>query len=449
MRVIVVGAGRAGRIVLDALIAQHHEVCMVDHDPGAVALIEENYDVAIVDGYGANATVLAGAGCQRAELVVALTNNDETNLVAAQTALSLGARRAIARVQGEGWAGLGGGSGVEQQVLGVDVVFHPRVLVAREMARIARSHGALEVLDLADDAIEVVKLPVAESSRYANKALSRLGMPRDVKVGAVVRTGELFVPGGADVLLPGDEVYLLGRHAAIDAVQEHITDVAVASKVAIVGGRVTGAALARMLAKKRSQVTVIERDPDIAGRLAEALPDVTVVVGEYTDLALMKEHRIDAVDFFAAVTVDEEVNLLAGLLARKLGVPRVATVVQRPEFLPIYHQIGIDVVLSPHTMSAEQVVRNCRDELVNSLTLLGEGDAEVVELRVPPKARIIGRPLSKVRFPRGAIICALVKPSGVVVPGGDDQIEAGDTAVVLTTTAAMDAVIWHFKRGLL
>ncbi len=448
MRVVVVGVGRAGRGVLATLLAQHHLVTVVDNDPSSVAFVEEHFDVGIVAGYGANPKVLADAGCADADLVVALTDQDETNLVAAQTALSLGARRAIARVQGEGWADLGGGDGIQPGVLGVNLVFHPRVLVAREMARVARSHGALEVIDLAEDAIEVVKLPVAGSSRYASKVLSRLGLPRDMIVGAVVRDGELFVPGGADVLLPGDEVYLLGRREAIDAVQEHITDVAVAGRVAIVGGGVTGFALARMLSGMDTRVMLIDKDPDVAERLAEELPKVTVIVGDGTDLELMREHRVEDCDFLAAVTEDEEVNLLAGLLASKLGVKRVATVVHRTEFHAIYHQIGIDVVLSPHTMAEEQVVRNCRDELVRSLTVLGGGAAEVVELVVGPQARIAGKTLMQVRFPRGAIVCALVKGTGVVVPRGSDIIEPGDTAVVLTTPEAFDAMAWHFKKGL-
>lgn len=448
MKVVLIGAGRAGRGVVTALLGLHHDVVVVDNAPDAVRFIEEHHDVGMVQGYGASPKVLADAGCAEADLVVALTSHDETNLVAAQTAKELGARRVMARVQGEGWAGLGGGDGVDQGVLGVDEVFHPRVLVAREMARIARSHGALEVLELADDRIEVVKVPVVESSRYANKVFSRLGLPRDVKVGAIVRGGELFVPGGADVLLASDAAYLVGRREAIDEVQEHFTGKAVAGRVCIVGGGVTGHALARLLQSAGGRVMLIEGDPVLGQRLAEELPQVTVIIGDGTDMELMEEHHVGGCDLFAAVTSDEEMNLLSGLLARKLGVPRIATVVQRAEFLSIYDQIGIDVVLCPHILAQDQVLRNCRGEQVRSLSVLAGGAAEVVEFHVAAKARIAGRALREVRFPAGAIVCALVKRTGVVVPGGDDRVEAGDVAVVLTTPGAFDAAAWHFKKGL-
>ena len=448
MQVVIIGAGRAGRGVIQGLVDQNHDVVVVDRSAEAVRFIEEHYDVGMVRGYGASPRVLADAGCARADLVVALTDQDETNLVAAQTARELGARRVLARVQGEGWEGLGGGDGVDQGVLGVDEVFHPRVLVAREMARIARSHGALEVLELADDRIEVVKLPISESSRYANRVLSRLGLPRDVKIGAVVRGGELFVPGGADVLLHGDAAYLVGRREAIDEVQEHFTGESVAGRVCIVGGGVTGHALARMLRTAGAQVMLIEGNAELAEELAEELAGVTVVVGDGTDMELMEEHHVAGCDLFAAVTRDEEVNLLAGLLARKLGVGRIATVVQRPEFTGIYSQIGIDVVLCPHTLAQEQVLRHCRSEQVRSLSVLGGGAAEVVEFTVEPRSRIAGRALRDVRFPQGALVCALVKRTGVVIPGGNDLVEPDDVAVVLTTPAAYDAAAWHFKQGL-
>jgi trk system potassium uptake protein TrkA len=445
MHIVVVGLGLVGQNVIRALGAGNHDVVAIDVDPAAIAWAEEHADVGVVKGFGASARVLREAGADRADLLVAVTNNDEVNLVAALVGRQLGARRTVVRVQGEDWAELGTADGETLGLAGIDVVFNPRVLVARELAKIARSHGALEVVDLADDRIEVARLDVAESSRLAGRQLGRLELPRDVRVGAVVRDGTLFIPGGADVILAGDQVYLVGLTEAVHRVQERFTGRAAATRVCIVGGGVAGSAFARAMQGTGVEVMIIERDAAIAHTLAIDLPNATIVCGDGTDLALLEEHRVHEFDLFAGLTQEDEVNLLAGLIARRVGVGRVAALVHRPEYQDIYRQLGIDVVLSPRTVAADHILRYCRVESLRRLQVLEGGAAEVMELSVAKDARAVGVPLAQLGMPRGSIVCAILKPRGVVIAGGEDTVEAGDSVILMTTQAAYRAAIRLFK----
>lgn len=439
MHIVVVGLGQVGQAVVRALEVQGHDIVAIDRAQGALAWAEEHLDVATLEGYGASARVLGEAGCARADLVVAVTDHDEVNLVAALTGRHLGATRAVARVQGADWTHIGGEDGVAMGLLGVDAVFNPRVLAARELARIARSAGALEVFELAEGRVEVLQVEVAAGTRGCGRPLVDLRLPPGTRVGAVVRTGRLFVPGGADVLRAGDRIFLVGRPAVLPELMPTFADPRSTSHVAILGGGVVGSSLARALQNTGTRVTLIERNPDRAEALAIDLPDTTVIVGDGTELALLEEHSLGNADLLFAVTADEQVNLMGALVARRAGVRRTGIVVQRPEYESIYRQLGIDIIVSPGAMAVDVILRHCRGDEVRSITALAEGQAELVELRAPARARAVGRPLAELDLPRGVMICTIIKPDRVVVPGGADTIDPGDGVVILSTAAARRA----------
>ncbi|MBX2796550.1 MAG: Trk system potassium transporter TrkA [Myxococcales bacterium] len=449
MYIVVIGLGQVGRHVVRTLEWEKHDVVAVDSDPEAIRVIEDNHDVMTLLGYGASQRVLRDARVAEADLVVAVTDHDEVNLIAALAARQLGAKRAVARVQGNEWSGASGEElpvGVQYGLLGVDVVFNPRVLLAQELAKIAQSHSALEVLDLANDRIEVVQVELGQQGRMLRKPLAKLELPTGILVGAVVRDGRLFIPGGADVLLPEDRVYLIGLPERMMEAEDLFVHRHATSSVCIVGGGVIGESLARMLASSQIDVMLIERDPARAVRLAERLPTVTVVTGDGTQMELLKEQRVGSRGLFAAVTSEDEVNLMAGLLARRLGVDRTVCLVHRPDYGEIYRQLGIDIVVSPRTVASDHVLRHCRQHELQSLTVLEDGQAEILELVAHPEARIVGVPLRRLALPRGALLAAVLKGDTVIIPGGDDEVDASDTVVVLTTPAARASIARLFVR---
>lgn len=448
MYIVVIGLGQVGRHVVRTLEWEKHDVVAVDIDASAIDYIEEHHDVMTLRGYGASQRVLKEAGVDRADLVVAVTNHDEVNLIAALGARGLGARRAVARVQGNEWSGAAEHelpAGVQYGLLGVDVVFNPRVLLAQEVAKIAQSQGALEVIDLANDRIEVVQVELGEQGRLLHKPLMKLQLPKGVLVGAVVRDGQLFVPGGADVLLPQDRVYLMGLPEQMMEAEGLFAHRQASDGVCIVGGGVIGESLARILVAIGTEVMVIEADHDRAQRLAASLPAVTVVSGDGTDVTLLQEVKVGNYGLFVAVTDEDEVNLMAGLLARRIGVERTVALVHRPDYGEIYRQLGIDIVLSPRTVASEHVLRYCRQHELQSLTVIEDGKAEILELVAHEGSRIAGNEVRRLPIPRGAILAAILKGDRVVIPSGDDRIAPGDTVVVLTTPNARAGIARLFR----
>jgi len=361
--VVVVGIGQVGRHILQQLEWDRHDVVAIDSSAQVIADVEEHHDVATLVGYGANDQILKQAGVTRADLVVAVSDNDEVNLITALAALRMGAKSAIARVQGQAWSDER--AGVQYGMLGVDVVLNPRLLLAMEIAKIARSHGALEVIDLANARVEMVQIELDKSCRLLKKPLAKLNLPTQTLIAAIVRNGELSVPGGSDVLLEGDRIYLLGQRESVEEAEDLFTSTRETRSACIIGGGVIGAAVARYLSEDGAQIQLIERNAERALSVAEALPRITVLNGDGTDLNLLTQERSTDVDLFVATSHDDEVNLMACLLAKRAGRARCICVVHRPDYMEIYKQLGIDIVLSPRLVASDHVLRYTRATAVS------------------------------------------------------------------------------------
>lgn len=442
MYVVVIGLGEVGRFLVKTLATDGHDIVAVDNNPKAIAYIEEHHDVATVSGYGASQDVLDAAGVATADLVVAVTNHDEVNLIAALAARQLGAKSVVARAQGNEWARWT--EGVRYGLLGVDVVINPRVLVGQELGRVARSHGAADVVDLAQDRVELVEM--AMTSRMANKQLSKLPLPKSTLVAAYLRDGQITIPGGADVLLPGDTVYLVGLPGSVLQAEDLFSTRREARRILIVGGGVIGQALARQVLPHGAHVTIVESDPVAARVLAENHADITVVQGDGTDSALLEEIEIETFDLFAAVTSHDEVNLMASLIAKRAGVTRTAAVVQRADYAPIYHELGIDVVLSPRSVAADEILQATRSDAVHSLHSIAGGAAEIIELTAASGCTAANTPLRRLQMPRGSLLTAITRGEQVIIPGGDDEVRAGDGVLIMTTTEARPSIERLFGR---
>lgn len=447
MNIVIVGMGEVGRHISRVLVGEDHNVVIIDYDPGALASAEETIDAMVLQGHAGNLKTLRQANVAEADLFIAVTDNSEANLLSAIRAQEEGAKKTIARVAEQAY--FEEDHGMFAGMFGIDLVINPQALIALEMHKIVRSSNAVAVEDFADNRVEMVQLPIQDITMAVNRPLRDVKLPENTLIAALIRDHELIVPGGDDSILPGDEVLAVGRIDQIPKVEKLFKRERrkYTKRVIIVGGSQTGATLAEALVEDGIEVLLVEKDRDKCRELSETLPGVIILHGDGTDVHMLEEERMDHTDAFVAVSGEDEVNLMASLLARDLGARRVVAMVHKPDYGPICERLGIDSFLSPRLEVAKQVLKYVRAGEVVGITPVLEDAGEFLEFIAPDEARIVGKPLKDVGFPKGANICAVVNEKGAFVPRGDYVIEPQDRVVVFTIPENRRAVEKAFQKA--
>ncbi len=446
MNIIVIGMGEVGKHIAGFLASEDHNVTIIDTDQHAVAKAEEQMDVMALVGQGGSTKCLKKAEAHKADLVIAVTDDDEANLLAAYNAKSLGAKKTIARVSSREY--LEGESGVYHNVVGADLVICPPILSAIEISKLVKAVGAVFVETFAHNQVELIQLPMNEQLKAVGMRLKDISMPENTLIAAISRDDRLIIPSGDDEILFNDEVLVIGKTDYIPKVEDFFGKKlrGSAHKVIIVGGGEIGFSVARSLSGGDLEVTVIDKSPERCRFLSEELRNVLVIQGDGTDMAILEEVKIGDCDvFISAVSEGEEVNLLAGLLAKRLGARKSVVLADKPDYKELYEQIGIDAVVSPRLVAANQIMKYVRAGTVISVTILEEGKGEILEIIAPPSARIVKKPLMELGFPKGAIIGAIAGPDGIVVPKGSDTVPPNSTAIVFTMPHSRKKVERLFK----
>ena len=432
MHIVIIGMGEVGRHLSSTLSAEGHSVRAVDRSATALELATEHADLQTLQGHGSALSTLRQAGVDRADLVIAVTDSDEVNLLAALTAKHLGARQAVARVANLAYYEEEGG--VSHDVIGVDLLINPKALAAMEVHRVIRSFGSIETKNLADNRVEVVDIAVKDKTRHLGKQLRDISMPPGALIAGIVRGDRVLIPHGGDHVEAGDHVWLIGDIDTIPRLRKMFggRKDGVAKRVMIVGGGEIGAEVARRLERDGVDVVIIEKDLDRCHHLASRLRSSLILHGDGTNRALLLEEDIDAVDGFLAVTQADEVNIMAGLLAKGLGVRQISVLVHRGDYLQAAADVGLDIAISPRRSTAEYILTHVRSENVHRVVQVENGRAEILEIRVPERCRAVGRTLMYVDFPKGAVIGCVVRDNRVFVPRGTDELVAGDVVIVFT-----------------
>jgi len=317
-----------------------------------------------------------------------------------------------------------------------------------EKESLERSIGAVMVENYAENRIEVIQLPLDEQLKVVGKRLMEIGMPPGALVAGILRDDELIIPSGQDELLLNDEVFIIGKVDAIPRAEELFGKKkrGLARKVVIVGGGNIGFSIARSLQKENIDVTLIEKDKNICRKLSEELDNVLVVNGDGTNINLLKEVGIDSCDaLVSVVSRGEEINLLSGLIAKKLGAKKAIVLVHRPAYQELYEQVGIDATVSPRLVTANQILKYVREGEIIGVSVIEKGKGEIIELLAGEHSKVIGKPLKEIKFPKGAIVGALAGENGIKIPTGEDRIEAGMTVILITTPEVRPKVEKLFK----
>ena len=449
MDIVIVGAGEVGDHLADILSREGHRVTVIDSDPAKVARMNEAHDVRVILGDGTRAELLTMAEVQKADLFVAVTNNDRVNMLSCLVAKKLGARRVILRLKD--MSRISGYLYFYKSALGFDVVLSTDDLAAEEIVGTVREQHALEVENFADGRVQMRRLRIREESELTSESISSLRLPPGLLIAAISRKERFYVPSGDDQLLVEDQVYLIGRGPDLD--QFELLSGAQKSgrrSVVIMGGGGVGRRIAGKLdGLPDLSIRIIEQDAARAKQIAtEFSSSVMVLVGDSTDLDLLLEERIGEANIFIATTADDERNMVACQLARSLGVPRTVAMVNKGSYRQIYDLLGVDLAVSPRIMCANRILRFVRAGSVNSIAVIADGRGEVLELEAHLKDGKSERKIKHLGLPRGAVIGALVRNDEVIIPSGETTVKNGDQVILFTLLDSLSDVEAVFRdRG--
>lgn len=430
--IVIAGIGETGEHLAQQFARDGHDVTLVDISVDRLTDLDGLLDVRLCEGHAGRSDVLRRAGVDRADLFVASSGSDGVNIVASLKAREMGAVRVVAVVDEVDL--FEDATGIYQGWLGINLVLNTRYLIAHEISKLIRTRGALAVEDFAENRAEMIQFRVGEGSRFAGVPLSDVPLPSECLIVAIRRGNTLMIPRGDDAVHVGDEILVMGRTDRIAEVEAGFGRRRPAgARCVILGGGTVGLALARGLSAFLPDVTLIERDRDRCDFLSRELDRVTVVHGDGTDVDLLTDEGVGTAEVFAAVSGEDEKNIIAGRLAKELGAERCIALVSRNDYDPVCRQLGLEVVLSPRKLVAREVARATLPPggVLGVTPVLG-GAAEFVELSVTVRSRVAHKSLREAGFPRGAVVCSLVGDGGYAIPNGDTVIQPGMRAVVFT-----------------
>jgi trk system potassium uptake protein TrkA len=447
MNVIIVGAGEVGLHIAERLSKEGHEVTVIEKSREKEQHLRARLNALVVHGSGANAEVLERAGIADADLFIAVTDQDEVNLIACLLAHECGTRKIVARIKSleyttAEWARNARG-------LGIDLLINPQNVVAEELYRIVSYTDASEAAEFADGRVVFLGYAIGRSSPLAGVTLKELAGVRGIYrmvVTAIARKHETLIPRGEDVIQEGDIVYFVCQTRDLPAVNYLFEfEKRPSKRVFVLGGGHVGQALARKLVALGLKVKLIEADPELCQQLAEELDEVTVLNTDATDVGTLRHEGIEDCDAYVAVTPNEETNILGSLLAKSYGAKRAIALVDRHEFIALAPSLGVDACVSARLCTASAVLKYVRPSGVASLATVEHSDAEVLEFVVPAASPIVGKTLKEIDVPIGAIIGVIVRGEQVVIPGGEDHLAPGDHVIVFALPEAIAPVERFFS----
>ncbi|HXK61658.1 MAG TPA: Trk system potassium transporter TrkA [Acidobacteriota bacterium] len=449
MRILILGGGAVGTLVARRLIGEKNEVTIVEKDEARCVLLQEMLDAKIVQGSASSISALERADLAHAEMLIAVTNSDETNILSCLIAQAhSNVKIKVARLRThevDRWNAICG-----QQYLNIDRIIHPDRETAERILKVLRYPGISAIHDFAEGAIRLFAMGIEPRSWLVGKSLAELGAESPTQsslIAMILRGHNTIIPTGVDRLQVGDQIYVAVPASDFNTTLDFlgITQLREVERVFIVGGKQLGIEVALQLEKKGVAVKLFERDLARCQRIAEIVSDSVVVNGDGTDQQLLLQENIQGVDAYLALTGDDEVNMIASMLAKRLGATKVAALVNRPDFIPVSQLLGISATFSSRLTVVDRILQFIRKGRVVSVTSFNEEQAEAIELIASAKSRLVNRKLKDVHLPKGVIVGAIGRPSGeVIVPRGNDIIHPGDRVVFFALERLVPALESEF-----
>jgi trk system potassium uptake protein TrkA len=446
MRILIVGAGDIGVQLAKRLSVEKYDITMVENDPHKVKRANEQLDALIVEGHGASYHSLKQADIHDTDIVAAMTNNDEINLMACRMAKKAGVATTLARVRNPEYTLPD--FYLTPDELGIDVVIHPEKETADAVVRLIRQSNATDLIEFENGRIQLLGIRLEEGSSLLKIPLAELGQKSGdppLRIVAIVRKQATIVPKGHDSLEPGDQIFVICDPAYVDEflVLTGKKDTRI-DDIMILGGGLIGQFIAASLGKDMN-VKIIESNAEKSEEIAEVLPHTLIIHGDGTDYDLLAAEGIVDMDAFIAVTGDDETNIISTLLARHLRIPRTIALVNKVDYLPITSTIGMDAVVSKQLMTVNAVMHYIQHQHVAAIATLPGIDAQCIEYIAKEGSKITKKKLRNIEFPLDAIVGAVLHDEQLTVPKGETQVSVGDRVVVFTLPNALDSVEKLFK----
>lgn len=442
MRILITGGGHVGTLIARRLVREKNEVIIVEQDAERCSQLEEMLDAKVVQGSAASVKTLKEAGIADAEMLIAVTQTDEVNILACMVAQTeSNVRVKVARLRThevDHWRRVTRKAG-----LNIDLIIHPESDVAERIMRVVTIPGVSDIFNFADGEARLFGMNVEPDSWLAGKTLEELDRsnpPRNSLIVLIFRGQQVIIPHGAQDLRPGDHIYTMATRENLNEVLGFMGLERNKSfeRVFIVGGKQIGIRVAELLEEQRVQVKLFERDAARCEKIAAILNRTIVINGDGTDQATLEEENIAGVDAFLALTNEDEVNIIASLLARRLEAKKVVALINRPHYIPMAQRLGINATVAPRLAAVDRILQFVRKGRVLSVTTFREEEAEAIELIATDSRKYVGRRLRDIRFPRGAIVGAIVRPDGeVIVPRGEASIQPRDRVIFFALESAV------------
>ena len=440
MKIIIVGGGKVGYTLAQHLVTEEHDIVLIDDDTDVLNHADETLDIMCIKGNGASVEILKEAGISETDLLVAVTNGDELNMICCVIGKKLGAKHTVARIRNTDYSNE---YKMLKQELELDMVINPEMEAADEIARMLQFPSAANVETFANNMLEMVEFRVLDTDIILNVQLMALNkqLPSKVLFCAIRRDDEIVIPKGDFSFKPGDLVYVIGERKDISKFFTYLGRSSHKAKnVTIIGGSRIAIYLTWVLEDLGMNVKIIEINKERCLLLSDILNDALIIYGDGTDQEVLDNENIQSADATVALTDMDEENLISSLYAHQCGVPKVILKVNRHNYIPIIKKLGLDSIISPKFSTAYNILRYVR-ALVNSqgiavekLYKILDDEAEVAEFTAKNSPDLINIKLKDLNLKSDVLIAALVRNKKIIIPYGDDFIKEGDKVIVVTKT---------------
>jgi len=438
MKIIVVGCGKIGTALIESLVAEEHDIIVIDSNRKVLEEINNIYDVMCVCGNGADSDVLEEADAASADLFIAVTNSDELNMLSCFFARKMGAKHTVARIRKTDYNDKS--LNFMKQTLSLSMPINPEFRAAKEFYNIIKMPSAVKIESFSSGNFEMLELRLRPDSRLHGMTLSEMRgkFKANFLICAVQRDGKVFIPSGNFTLRGGDKIGLTANRSEILKLLKELNLIQKHTKsVTILGGSRIAFYLAKRLVAAGNSVKIIEQNIERCEEISELLPEVSVIHADGTQQEVLEEEGISRTDAFVALTGIDEENILISFFASRKGVPKVISKVNREELAQIAEDMGLDCVISPKRIIADAIIQyaralqNSMGSKVETLYKLMDSNIEALEFKVSPEFREIETPLRDMQLKSQILIAGIIRGRKTIIPAGDDVILPGDRVIII------------------